>query len=77
MRIGKELANSLTCKCSVNSFGSAKFFCEHNSNDKLHGKGVYIQKNGHIRIGHFTNGRQTLGRFIRIQSDGVLDIGEL
>lgn len=39
----------LKCMYSSNDTGSQKYFGEHNQRQERHGKGVFIQTNGHVR----------------------------
>ncbi len=50
---------------------------EHNSNNNLHGRGIFIWSNGNIQIGYFHNDRDAPGNFIYINSSGNVDVGEI
>ena len=52
-------------------------FGEHNSDDKLNGRGIFTDENGNIRIGYWNNGVIAPGNFIKIFSNGVFIVGEL
>ncbi len=49
---------------------------EHNSNNNLHGRGIYIHSSGFIYIGYWNNGEFAPGSYIHIFSDGEFRVGE-
>ena len=56
-------------------------FGEHNSDNKLHGKGIdidaVIDANGDIYIGYYNNGFVAPGKYIFIYGGGEFSVGEI
>ena len=52
-------------------------FGERNVNDKLNGKVILISPYDQINIGYFDNGLLAPGNYIRINSGGSFDVGDL
>ena len=50
---------------------------EFNSDNKLHGRGIYINLNGSIFIGYWNNGALAPGECIYIWSSGMFEVGEV
>jgi len=54
-----------------------QYFGEHNDNDKLHGRGIYICSDGFIHIRYWDDGEYAPGNNLYIDSDGSVSVGEL
>ncbi len=59
---------------TTDSFGF--YIGEHNSDNYLQGRGIYIYSDGGIGIGYRNKGWVAPGNFISIKSDGDVDVGE-
>ena len=51
-------------------------FGESNSDHKLEGRGIFINKGGSILIGHFSENAPVLGEYIQISAFGEFSVGE-
>ena len=49
---------------------------EHNSDNRLHGRGIKIFPDGGISIGYRNDGWEVPGNFINILKDGEIRVGE-
>ena len=49
---------------------------EHNSNKKLHGKGLRIFPNGTVWIQSWSDGERVAGSYLNIRNDGAFTVGE-
>jgi hypothetical protein len=52
------------------------FIGEFNSDNKLHGRGIRIYRDGYIGIQYWNNGSLAPGNYIYIHGDGAFRVGE-
>ena len=65
------------CKVVVARGGSVTFGEHDDFDNSLHGRGIEIYPSGFIDIGYWDNGWRAPGKYIKIFSDGDVDVGEV
>ena len=73
--LGFDNAATKQLKFHTNKYGQ-KMIGELNSDNKLHGKGIYFYSGGEIGIGYYNNGVGAPGNYLTIYSDGEFKVGE-
>ena len=72
MKFGLVTPNQL--KITTDSYGR-KFIGEHNSDNKINGRGIFIRPDGTIFVRYFNDGAAAPGNEIIIYDDGEFYVG--